>query len=169
MVVFGGAADLAAAGHDEPRLLCPGELRPAQPALHQAGDAPGVGGCDNHQTLIRLDRRAVLRLDTVVHAEKLIAQGGCDALCNVPAVSGTAEIEYHVCASLSCGKGRGGLCSEYRAGCALTGCRGLLPLGRCFCAAWGGERETCRSLHVFNACQGTAFLFFERPFPPQEK
>lgn len=56
MVVFGGVADLTAAGHDEPRLFGPRKLRPAKPALHQAGDAPGVGGCDDHQALIRLDR-----------------------------------------------------------------------------------------------------------------
>lgn len=55
MVVFCGVADLAAASHDEPRLPGPGELCPAQPALHQTGDAPGVGGRDDHQALICLD------------------------------------------------------------------------------------------------------------------
>ena len=34
MVIFGGIADLAAAGHDEPRLPGPKELRPTQPVLH---------------------------------------------------------------------------------------------------------------------------------------
>lgn len=48
MVIFGGIADLAAAGHDEPRLPGPKELRPAQPVFHQTGNAPSVGGCDNH-------------------------------------------------------------------------------------------------------------------------
>lgn len=56
VVVFGGVTDLAAAGHDEPRLPGPGALRPAQPALHQAGDPSSVGGRDDHQTVIRLDR-----------------------------------------------------------------------------------------------------------------
>lgn len=55
-IIFGGIADLAAAGHDEPCLLAPGELRPAQPALHQTRDAPGVGGRDDYQALICLDR-----------------------------------------------------------------------------------------------------------------
>lgn len=109
MVIFGGIADLTAAGHDEPRLLGPGELCPAQPVLHQTGDAPGVGGCDDHQALICLDRRGVLRFDAVVHAEKLVIQSFCNALGNVPAVAGTAEIEYHVCTSLPDGKGRDGL------------------------------------------------------------
>lgn len=56
VVILGGVANLAAAGHDEPRLLDPREFRPAQPVLYQTGDAPGVGGRDNHQTLICLDR-----------------------------------------------------------------------------------------------------------------
>ena len=55
MVIFGGIADLAAAGHDEPRLPGPKELRPTQPVLHQTGDAPGIGGRDDHQVLICLD------------------------------------------------------------------------------------------------------------------
>ena len=72
MVIFGGIADLTAAGHDEPRLPGPKELRPAQPVLHQTGDAPGVGGCDDHQKVIRFDRRSIALLDAVVHAEKLL-------------------------------------------------------------------------------------------------
>lgn len=120
MVVFGGIADLTAAGHDEPRLSGRGELRPAQPAFHQAGDAPGVGGGDDHQALIRPDRRSVLRPDAVIHAEKLIAQGVRDTLCGVPAVARTAEVKYHDCTSLLFSLHDDMFCGFSTAACLLT-------------------------------------------------
>ena len=48
-IVLVGVADLAAAGHDEPRLLCARQLRAAQPIPHKAGNAPGVGRRDDDQ------------------------------------------------------------------------------------------------------------------------
>lgn len=54
-VIPESVADLAAADHDEPNLLGFGKLRPTQPARHQMGDTPGVGGCDDHQRPIGFD------------------------------------------------------------------------------------------------------------------
>lgn len=56
MVIFGGIANLTAAGHNEPRLPNFWELRLAQPVFHQTGDAPSVGGRDDYQTLACLNR-----------------------------------------------------------------------------------------------------------------
>ena len=87
-VILCRIADLTAAGHDKPRLLCTGEFRFCQPIPHNARNAPRVSGCDDNQALVRLDRRSVARFDAVVHAENFVAQDCRDALCHVPAVPG---------------------------------------------------------------------------------
>lgn len=109
-VIFGGVANLTAAGHDKPRPFGSGKFHPAQPVFHQTWDAPGIGGRDDYQIFACLDRQSIPRLDTVVHAEELVAQDFGGALCDIPAVASTAEIEYHACTSLPDGKGRNGLC-----------------------------------------------------------
>ena len=94
-VILSGITDLTAAGHDEPCLCPTGEVRSCQPILHNARDAPCVSGRDDHQALIGCDRRSITSFDAVIHAEKLVAQGNRNALCDVPAVPSTGEIEYH--------------------------------------------------------------------------
>ena len=95
-VTFGGVANLTATGHDEPSLLCAGEVRFSQPIPHNVRNAPCVSGRDNNKTLIGCDWRSIARLDAVIHAKKLVAQGDRDTLCDVPAVPGAAEIQNHI-------------------------------------------------------------------------
>ena len=94
-VVTVGIADLAAAGHDEPRPLRPGQFRVQQPVLHDAGDPPGVGGRDDHQPLPSLHRGGVPGLDAVVQAQQRLAQPIGNAPGRVAAVPGACEIKYH--------------------------------------------------------------------------
>ena len=88
-------ADLTAAGHDEPSLPGTGKVRFCQMIPYNTRDAPRVSGRDDNQALIGCDRRVITRLDAIVHAEKLVAQSFGNALCDVPTVPGTGEIEYH--------------------------------------------------------------------------
>lgn len=94
-VILSGIADLTATGHDEPSLCPTGKVRFCQPIPHNARNAPRVSGRDDNQAFIGCDRRAVPRLNAVVHAEKLVAEGDRDALCDVPAVPGAGKTEYH--------------------------------------------------------------------------
>ena len=55
-VIPRGIANLTAAGHDKPHLLCTGEIGFHQPVPHNARDAPRVGGRDDNQALIGCDR-----------------------------------------------------------------------------------------------------------------
>ena len=88
-VILFRVADLAAAGHDKPHLLCAGKVRFYQPIPHNARNAPRICGRDDNQTLVRLDRRSIARFDAVIHAEKFVVQSNRDALCHIPAVPGT--------------------------------------------------------------------------------
>ena len=88
-VILCRIADLAAAGHDKPCLLCAGKVRFCQPIPHNARNAPRVSGRDDNQALVCLDRRSIARFDAIVHADKLVTQGRRDALCHIPAVPGT--------------------------------------------------------------------------------
>ena len=72
-IIFGGVANLTATGHDEPSLLCAGEVRFSQPIPHNVRNAPCVSGRDNNKTLIGCDWRSIARLDAVIHAKKLVA------------------------------------------------------------------------------------------------
>ena len=54
-VIPRGIADLAAAGHDEPHLLCTGEVGFRQPVPHNARNAPRISGRDDDQPLAGCD------------------------------------------------------------------------------------------------------------------
>ena len=94
-VILSSIADLTAAGHDEPSLCPTVKIRFCQPIPHNARDAPRVSGRYDHQTLTGCDWQSITGFDAVVHAEKLVTQGFGNARCDVPAVPGTGEIEYH--------------------------------------------------------------------------
>lgn len=55
-VIFGGIADLTAAGHDEPCLRPTGKVRFCQMIPCNARNAPGVSGRDDNQAFIGCDR-----------------------------------------------------------------------------------------------------------------
>ena len=95
-VVAVGIADLAAAGHDEPRPLRTGQLRVQQPVLHDAGDPPGVGGRDDHQPLPGLHRGGVSGLDAVIQAQQRLAQPVGNAPGRVAAVPGAGKVKNHI-------------------------------------------------------------------------
>ena len=91
-----GIADLAAAGHDEPCPLRPGQLCMQQPVLHNAGDPPGVGGRDDHQPLPGLHRGGVPGLDAVIQAQQRLAQPVGNAPGRVAAVPGAGKVKNHI-------------------------------------------------------------------------
>ena len=95
-VIPSGIADLTAAGHDEPCLRPAGKIRFCQMIPNDARDAPRVSRGNDNQALIGCDWRSIARLDAVVHAEKFVVQSDRNALCNVPAVPGTGEIQNHI-------------------------------------------------------------------------
>ena len=74
-VILNGIADLTAAGHDEPSLCPTGKVRFRQMIPYNTRNAPRVSGRDDNQALV--------------------TQGARDALCDVPAVPSSSEIEYH--------------------------------------------------------------------------
>ena len=125
-VIVVGAADLAAAGHDEPRLLCAGELRAQQPVPHQTGDAPGVGGGDDDQTLTRFNGRGVAAPDAVIQGQQGVAQRVRHALGRVAAVAGAGKVQDHVCPSLRYFP----VLYQRRGGCA-RGLYGRYPAASC--------------------------------------
>ena len=95
-IIPAGVADLAAAGHDEPRLRCAGELRLQQPVPHQTGDAPCVGRRDDHKALVRLHGGGVVGADAVIHAQQRLVQSLRHALGHIFAVAGAGKIEDHM-------------------------------------------------------------------------
>ena len=95
-VIVIGAADLAAAGHDEPRLPRTPKLRLQQPVADEAGNAPGIGRRDDNKALAGLHGGGVVGLDAVVHAEHGLVQRFRHALRSIFAVAGAGKPENHI-------------------------------------------------------------------------
>ena len=91
-----GAADLAAAGHDEPHLLRAGQRRFAQMLAHDARNAPRVGRRDDDEARADLDRRRVAGLDALVQTEQRLVQRLGNAPRRIVAVSRAGKIKNHV-------------------------------------------------------------------------
>ena len=98
-VIPGGAANLAAAGHDKPHPLCSGHPGFQQPVPHQAGNPPCVGGCDYHQILPGLHRRGVLSLDALIQIQQLVVQLRRHTLCHMPTIACAGKIQDHMVSS----------------------------------------------------------------------
>ena len=94
-VEFGGVADLAAAGHDEPCLPGIRKIGFEQPIAHNARDTPGVGGGDDDEPFPAGNSGGVAHLDALVHAQKRIAQRVRDTFGDVFAVAGSRKVKYH--------------------------------------------------------------------------
>ena len=95
-IILVGIADLAAAGHDEPRLLRAAQLRFPKPVAHDARNAPGIGRRDDDNPLAGFNGRSVGSLDAVVQIHKRIAQRVRNALGDVFAVSGARKVKNHI-------------------------------------------------------------------------
>lgn len=91
LVVFIRIANLAAAGHDKPRPLRADEVSFQQPVLHDAGNAPGIGGRNEYNSFAGLNWRRISGFDAVIHIEKRIVQCICDALRYIFAVTGAEK------------------------------------------------------------------------------
>ena len=101
-VIFCRIADLAAAIHHKPDALCPGQLGVAQPLGHHPGNAPCVGGRDQHHILPGLHRGGIPCLDAGVQVVKRHIQLFGNAPCQIPAVAGSRKIKYHSCPLILC-------------------------------------------------------------------
>ena len=91
-IVLVGVADLAAAGHDEPRQPCATQLRFQKPVAHDARNAPRVSRRDDNQPFVGFDGRSVGSLDAGIQIHKRIAQRVRNAFRHIVTVSGTRKV-----------------------------------------------------------------------------
>ena len=95
-VILVGVADLAAAGHDEPRQPRATQLRFQKPVAHDARNAPGIGRRDDDNPLAGFNERSVGSLDAVVQIYDLITKRVCDSLGDIFAVSSAGKVQNHI-------------------------------------------------------------------------
>ena len=99
-VIFVGAADLAAAGHDEPCVPCSLKRCLQQPVSHKAGNAPGVGRRDDDKMFAGLYGRDVVGFDAVIHTEQRVIQRLRYTSGDVFAVACARKVKNHIHAPL---------------------------------------------------------------------